>query len=110
MSTTGSSRDIGLDRRQFLATAASTLAAAQLGGIGSASAQAKTESAPAPGARRRAHSSFGSLKQVDAGALNVGYAEAGPPAGPVVLLLHGWPYDIHSYVDVARGWRRPATG
>jgi pimeloyl-ACP methyl ester carboxylesterase len=101
MSTTGSSRDIGLDRRQFLATAASTLAAAQLGGIGSASAQAKTESAPAPGARRRAHSSFGSLKQVDAGALNVGYAEAGPPAGPVVLLLHGWPYDIHSYVDVA---------
>jgi pimeloyl-ACP methyl ester carboxylesterase len=41
------------------------------------------------------------LKQVEAGLLNVGYAEAGPSDGPVVLLLHGWPYDIHTYVDVA---------
>ncbi len=53
---------------------------------------------------------FGTLKQVEAGLLNVGYAEAGPPAGPVVLLLHGWPYDIHTYVDVtpllaAKGYR-----
>src|SRR6266705_3392960 len=45
--------------------------------------------------------SFGPVKQVDAGLLNVGYAEAGPPEGPAVLLLHGWPYDIHSFVDVA---------
>ncbi len=45
--------------------------------------------------------SFGALKQIDAGLLNVGYAEAGPGDGPVVLLLHGWPYDIHTYVDVA---------
>jgi pimeloyl-ACP methyl ester carboxylesterase len=45
--------------------------------------------------------SFGALKQIDAGVLNVGYAEAGPVDGPVVLLLHGWPYDIHTYVDVA---------
>ena len=44
---------------------------------------------------------FGPLKQVDAGVLNVGYAEAGPADGPAVVLLHGWPYDIHSYVEVA---------
>src|SRR5215467_1621455 len=54
--------------------------------------------------------SFGALKQADAGRLNVGYAEAGPADGPVVLLLHGWPYDIHSFADVtsllaARGYR-----
>ena len=41
------------------------------------------------------------LKQLDAGLLNVRFAEAGPADGPVVLLLHGWPYDIHSYADVA---------
>ena len=43
---------------------------------------------------------FDQLKQIDAGVLNVGYAEAGPAAGPVVILLHGWPYDIHSFADV----------
>jgi len=46
-------------------------------------------------------SDFGELQQVDAGVLNVGYAEAGPADGPAVLLLHGWPYDIHSFVEVA---------
>jgi len=46
------------------------------------------------------NTSFGALKQIDAGLLSVGYAEAGPPNGPAVILLHGWPYDIHSYVDV----------
>jgi pimeloyl-ACP methyl ester carboxylesterase len=51
----------------------------------------------APGTSR----SFDELKQIDAGVLNVGYAEAGPPDGPAVVLLHGWPYDIHSYVEVA---------
>jgi pimeloyl-ACP methyl ester carboxylesterase len=45
--------------------------------------------------------SFGSLKEIDAGVLNVGYAEAGPTDSRVVILLHGWPYDIHSYVEVA---------
>ena len=56
------------------------------------------------------NTSFGPLKQVDAGVLSVQYAEAGPADGPPVLLLHGWPYDIHSFVDVApilaaRGYR-----
>jgi pimeloyl-ACP methyl ester carboxylesterase len=45
--------------------------------------------------------SLGTLRQVDAGLLNVGYAQAGPADGPAVLLLHGWPYDIHSYAEVA---------
>ena len=45
--------------------------------------------------------SFGLLKQIDAGVLNIGYAEEGPINGPAVILLHGWPYDIQSYVDVA---------
>ena len=51
--------------------------------------------------RNGTNTSFGTLKQIDAGLLNVGYAETGPGDGPAVLLLHGWPYDIYSYVDVA---------
>jgi pimeloyl-ACP methyl ester carboxylesterase len=47
------------------------------------------------------NTSFAPLKQIDAGLLNIGYAEAGPKTGPPVILLHGWPYDIYSYVDVA---------
>ena len=52
-------------------------------------------------ARARASPSFPPLRQIDAGLLNVGYVEIGPANGPVVLLLHGWPYDIHSYIEVA---------
>lgn len=51
--------------------------------------------------RNGTNTSFGQLQQIDVGLLNVGYAEAGPSDGPAVMLLHGWPYDIHSYVDVA---------
>src|SRR5258707_11222014 len=47
------------------------------------------------------NSSFGPLKQISAGVLDVGYAEVGPGNGRPVVLLHGWPYDIHSYADVA---------
>jgi pimeloyl-ACP methyl ester carboxylesterase len=90
-----------LDRRRFFGTMAMTLAAAQLRTVGSADAQSSssitTVLTPQPGT----HTSFSSLKQIDAGVLNVGYAEAGPADGQAVILLHGWPYDIHSYVDVA---------
>jgi pimeloyl-ACP methyl ester carboxylesterase len=95
------SNEGNVTRRQFLASAAATLAATELN-IGSASAQRRQEvSAHASSPARSAHTSFGALKQINAGLLNVGFAEVGPANGPSVLLLHGWPYDIHSYVDVA---------
>jgi pimeloyl-ACP methyl ester carboxylesterase len=75
-----------------------------------ASSVASCSTTEAPSAPPKAHTSFASLKHVDAGLLAVGYAEDGPADGPPVILLHGWPYDIHSYVDVApllaaRGYR-----
>ncbi len=85
------------DRRRLLGTAVLTAAAAELGMIGGADAQSRKIKPIKPGT----NTSFGSLKQVDAGVLNVGYAEAGSPGGPPVILLHGWPYDIYSFVDVA---------
>jgi pimeloyl-ACP methyl ester carboxylesterase len=92
-------------RRGFLRTSAAgavTIAAAQLAVIGSADAQpGKTKRADLPKIKPGTNTSFASLKQIEAGVLNVGYAEAGPANGPTVLLLHGWPYDIHCYVDVA---------
>jgi pimeloyl-ACP methyl ester carboxylesterase len=89
-------------RRRFFGTAAMTLAAAQFGMIGSAQAQSSpAKPADLPAIKPGTNTSFSSLNQIDAGLLNVGYAEAGAAAGPVVILLHGWPYDIHSFVDVA---------
>jgi pimeloyl-ACP methyl ester carboxylesterase len=77
---------VNQNRRRILALMA--LAAAHIPNAGAADAGAS-------------NTKFGPLKQVNAGLLNVGYAEAGPARGPPVILLHGWPYDIHTYVDVA---------
>src|SRR5258708_29034451 len=88
-------------RRQFFAIAGASLAAARFGAIGPANAQgAKAKSAQLPAIKPGTNTSLGALKQIDAGLLNIGYAEAGPANGPVVVLLHGWPYDIYSFVDV----------
>jgi pimeloyl-ACP methyl ester carboxylesterase len=89
------------DRRWFVTSAALTAAAAQLGVFSSLDARASDarpagENVSHPGAG----ASFGPLKRMDAGLLNVGYAEAGPVNGPAVILLHGWPYDIYSFVEV----------
>jgi pimeloyl-ACP methyl ester carboxylesterase len=79
-----------LNRRRFVAGTALSLAASKFGITGFTQTQSTGSLA-----------SFGPIKQIDAGLLNVGYAEAGPASGAPVILLHGWPYDIHTYVDVA---------
>src|SRR5262249_10522372 len=91
--------EVNRDRRGFLGIAVMAAAATQLGMVNPAAAQG-TE-AKMPVVKPGTNTSFGPLKQIDAGVLNVGYAEAGPTNGPVVILLHGWPYDIYSFVDVA---------
>lgn len=89
-------KEVHQDRRQFLGTAFMTLVAAEFGMIESLGAQMQDP--------------FAQLKQINAGVLNIGYAEAGPANGRAVILLHGWPYDIYSFVDVvpllaAKGYR-----
>jgi pimeloyl-ACP methyl ester carboxylesterase len=99
-----------ISRRTFGRVVGAGAAAASLAGVESPSASAAEPKvgvtpgealARATNAGGPAASSFGSLKQVRAGVLDIGYAEVGPADGPAVILLHGWPYDIHSYVDVA---------
>ena len=87
-----------IDRRRFLGASATTIAATQFSL--SAAAQAQTPSASGS-AKGGGNTSFAPLKQINAGVLNVGYAEAGPADGKPLILLHGWPYDIHAFVDVA---------
>ncbi len=86
-------------RRRFLTFSAIAVAAAESVFVNTARAQTSGANLHANGENMNA--SFGMLKQIDAGLLNVGYADVGPANGPAVLLLHGWPYDIHTYVDVA---------
>jgi pimeloyl-ACP methyl ester carboxylesterase len=95
------SEGVDRERRRFLSRAAMAVAAAEFVRTGSAEAQPVQGGPSAPPAiRPEANASFGPLKQIDAGVLNVAYVDAGPANGPVVLLLHGWPYDIHSFVEV----------
>jgi len=90
MISTMPSGDPGHVRREFLHRVAMTLAVGEL-----------VAAVPAQAQSGKPNVSLGPLKQIDAGDLNIGYAEAGPAGGRPVILLHGWPYDIHSFVDVA---------
>jgi len=100
-----------LKRRRFIGTATTTLTAASLGMFSASRARSGETQAPAASANAPGTGpGFRSLKQIHAGLLNVGYAEDGPAHGPAVLLMHGWPYDIHSYAEVspllaAKGFR-----
>lgn len=88
--------------RRRLFGAATTIGATWFGGVVTANAQPeRTTALVLPEIKAGTNTSFAAIKQIDAGVLNVGYAETGPEHGPVVILLHGWPYDIYSYVDVA---------
>ncbi|MEJ0087283.1 MAG: alpha/beta hydrolase [Pseudomonadota bacterium] len=88
---------INLRRRELISATAAGVALAQA----AVARSAETPSNVAPRVRRTGSTSFASQQRIEAGVLDVSYAEAGPANGTPVLLLHGWPYDIHTYVDVA---------
>src|ERR1700722_20231495 len=91
------SEETNYNRRRFLGVAAMTVASAEFAMLGNANAQSsETAAAGASTFKPGTNTSFAPLMQIDAGVLNIGYAEAGPADGTVVLLLHGWPYDIYS--------------
>jgi pimeloyl-ACP methyl ester carboxylesterase len=95
------SQPVTPDRRRFLSAAAISLAAAPFAMSGALFAQSGDARPGAGAVKPGTHTSFAALKQIEAGVLNIGYAEAGPTNGPAVILLHGWPYDIYAFVDVA---------
>ncbi|MGF6773788.1 pimeloyl-ACP methyl ester carboxylesterase [Paraburkholderia sp. GAS199] len=88
------SEQINIRRRRLLGTTIAGISLMELGLSGLAQAQSSGTKAGA------AVASFDNLRQINAGALNVGYADVGPQNGPVVILLHGWPYDINSFAEV----------
>lgn len=90
---------INTRRRALLRTTIAGVSLMELGLSGLVRAQSSETTANTKAATRV--TSFEHIRQVNAGALNIGYAEAGPRNGPVVILLHGWPYDIYSFVEVA---------
>ena len=89
--------EVNRSRRSFVGATLLAVAAAELAVTTPADAQPGKAKPVKPGTNK----SFPPLKQIDAGLLSIGYAEAGPANGRVVILLHGWPYDIYSFVDVA---------
>ena len=96
------SEHIDQERRRFLGTSAAIVAAAQLDLIRPANSQpGNAQSKQLPPINPGTNTSFGALKQINAGQLSIGYADVGRSDGAPVILLHGWPYDIHSFVDVA---------
>ena len=92
---------INQGRRSFLGAATLTMGAAQLGLISATKGGSTDAKSSLPVGSSDAPRAFAALKQIDAGVLDVGYAEVGPSNGLPVILLHGWPYDIHAFADVA---------
>src|SRR3981081_423456 len=92
---------INQGRRSFFGAATLTMGAAQLGLISATKGGTTPAKSSLPAGSSDAPRAFAALKQIDAGEMDVGYAEVGPSNGLPVILLHGWPYDIHAFADVA---------